>query len=287
MDIETYITPERLEKDVEHLQDWMSKEPHMPKVDDKEWIITFLHHNKYSLEKTKKKLENYYAYRNKYPEVLKNRDPLGEFLSRSRKLFNLSLADRLTKDGERILFGSFNPDTTGFDIWEHMKYGFMIVDTFYLEHDRHQYCMSITDCRNLSYAFFLKALPGIKTGIDIFFTAYSDRLKAFHIINAPAGVEKVLNGFKSFLPAKIADRFFVHSSPKELLQVVDENVVCSDFGGKGPRLAEYDEYTVNLMKKHRQWYLGQDDVTTNEDLRRKTPSQIEELKGSFRKLEVD
>nr|XP_018909246.1 PREDICTED: uncharacterized protein LOC109038597 [Bemisia tabaci] len=181
----------------------------------------------------------------------------------------------------------FNEDTSLFNVTNHLKRLFMIVDLFYLEYDRHDSLHSVTDCQNLSYTYFLKALPGIKAGMDIFFTAYSDRLKAFHIINASPGLEKVFNGFKSFLPAKIADRFFVHSSIDELIQILGEDATCTDFGGKGPSYSECDEYTTKLIEKHRKWFLEQDDITVNDQLRRKTNNHVEEMKGSFRKIEVD
>lgn len=95
---------ERQQEDIDHLIDWMSKEAHLPKVDDREWLLTVLHHNKYSLEKTKNKLENYFSYRNKYPEVLQNRDPSDKDIAQARLAFNTSSADRLTKDGGRVLF---------------------------------------------------------------------------------------------------------------------------------------------------------------------------------------
>ncbi|CAH0392963.1 unnamed protein product [Bemisia tabaci] len=267
----------------------MSKEPHLPKIEDEEWIKTFLHHNKYRLEKTKKKIDNYYSYRSKYPEVLRNRDPQGKDIIQAREAFTICLSDKWTKEGERIVFMRPSQDTSIFDIKDNLKLLFMITDLYYLERDRHQHSLTIVDCSELSYTHFLKSLPWLKTGMEIFFTAYSDRLKAYHVINAGPGIDRVLNGFKSFLPKKIAERFFVHPSTKDLVRMVDENVVPCDLGGKGPRLAEYDDYTAKLLEKHRDWYLTQDDVASNEDMRRKAHKmdEVEQMTGSFRKIEVD
>ncbi|CAH0392663.1 unnamed protein product [Bemisia tabaci] len=278
---------ERQQEDIDHLIDWMSKEAHLPKVDDREWLLTVLHHNKYSLEKTKNKLENYFSYRNKYPEVLQNRDPSDKDIAQARLAFNTSSADRLTKDGGRVLFCRFSPDASIFDIQNYLKYGAMVCDLSYLEHDRHEYCMSVTDLKDYTYMHFMKALPGIKTGVDIFFGALSFRLRAIHVINCAPGLEKFLNVFKGFLPAKFAERFYVHSSTEELLKYVDEDVVCSDFGGKGPSLADYDKYTAELLEKHRKWFLEQDNMLVDDTLRRKGQKQVEEMTGSFRKLDVD
>lgn len=72
---DTEATPQRLKEGVQHLKEWLAKQPHLPNVDDEEWLATFLCQCKLSLEKAKSKLDGYFSYRNKYPQLLKNRNP--------------------------------------------------------------------------------------------------------------------------------------------------------------------------------------------------------------------
>nr|XP_018909423.1 PREDICTED: clavesin-2-like [Bemisia tabaci] len=287
MENESLTAPERLKSDVEHLKDWLAKEPHLPEIEDDEWLATFLFHNKFSLEKTKLKLDGYFSVRNRYPEVLKNRDPLGPDIEKAAVAYNQSYASRLTKNGERVLFARPSADSGLFNATNHLRRIFMMCDLIYLEHDRHSAVMTVTDCTHLSYQHFLKGFPLVKVASDIFTAAYSERMKAFHLINTPTYINTIVEAIKKIIPEKFTSRVFVHASSDSLKEFVDEEVLCSDFGGKGPPFAEYDEHTRKLLEKHRKWFLEQDSICADERLRRKDENHIDELRGSFRKLDVD
>lgn len=47
------------------------------------------------------------------------------------------------------------------------------------------------------------------------------------------------------------------------------------------------EHTIKLVEKYKDWFIEQGNISSNEQLRRKGENQVEEMKGSFRKLEVD
>jgi len=65
--------PERIDEDIETLRTWISKQPHLKARQDAQFLIAFLRGCKYSLEKTKLKLDNFYAMRGAVPELYKNR----------------------------------------------------------------------------------------------------------------------------------------------------------------------------------------------------------------------
>lgn len=61
--------PERIEADLQALKTWIDQQPHLnPRTDD-QFLVAFLRGCKYSLEKTKAKLDKYYTLRTKYPEL--------------------------------------------------------------------------------------------------------------------------------------------------------------------------------------------------------------------------
>lgn len=56
--------------------DWYQKQPHLPKISDKE-LALFLHSNYYLVEPTKLTINSYFTLRTHVPEFFSNRDPLG------------------------------------------------------------------------------------------------------------------------------------------------------------------------------------------------------------------
>lgn len=61
--------PDRIEADLETLKTWIRQQPHLnPRTDD-QFLVGFLRGCKYSLEKTKSKLDKFYTLRTKYPEL--------------------------------------------------------------------------------------------------------------------------------------------------------------------------------------------------------------------------
>jgi len=66
--------PERREADVQAIRDWLKKQPHIIAEPSDQLIISFLRGCKFSLERTKEKLDMYYTMKTIVPEFFKNRD---------------------------------------------------------------------------------------------------------------------------------------------------------------------------------------------------------------------
>lgn len=77
--------PELKMSDLELLKDWMNKQPHLPIIETF-ILIPFLHSNYYSIEPTKKMIEDFFTTTTHAPEIFSNRDAIA--CKELRKIFN-------------------------------------------------------------------------------------------------------------------------------------------------------------------------------------------------------
>jgi hypothetical protein len=66
--------PSRRAADVQAIREWLKKQPHIKGNPDDQTIIGFLRGCKFSLERTKEKIDMYYTMKTALPEFFGNRD---------------------------------------------------------------------------------------------------------------------------------------------------------------------------------------------------------------------
>jgi hypothetical protein len=68
--------PDKIPEMVQMLKDWIAKSPHLNARTDDQFLVNFLRCCKYSVERTKQKIDLYYTLRTHMPEWVQDRDPL-------------------------------------------------------------------------------------------------------------------------------------------------------------------------------------------------------------------
>ncbi|CAH0395066.1 unnamed protein product [Bemisia tabaci] len=286
--MEATSTPTSTREAARHLKEWLSQEPHLPNVEDEEWLETVYRHNKCSLQKSKRKLENYFSMKTKYPNILKNRDPTSAEILEARKAYPVAYSSKRTRDNCRIMHMLWGPETGTWDMDQILKRNFMLHDVICFREDPDtvgMYC--ITDLSGITYQHIVKGLLGFRAVNEIMSAGYSERMKGTYYINAPHFMSSFMDILKSILPKNMAERTSILNSREEILSIFDEDVLSVDFGGNGPTFKDYEEWTQSVLEKHKSWLEEQESYCSNEALRRRGKDELEEMSGSFMKLEVD
>ncbi|KAF2879513.1 hypothetical protein ILUMI_26655 [Ignelater luminosus] len=68
----------RINEDLEHIEEWLKKQPHLNVRKDPQFLISFLRCSKFSLQRTKEKLDFFYTMKTLTPEFFMNKDPFNK-----------------------------------------------------------------------------------------------------------------------------------------------------------------------------------------------------------------
>ncbi|KYN35701.1 Alpha-tocopherol transfer protein-like protein [Trachymyrmex septentrionalis] len=292
------------DKDLEMIKEWLAKQPHLPKFDDDQRIMTFLRGCKFSLEKCKRKLDMYFTMRAIVPEFFSNRDITRPALQEIIKLVHLPPLAGLTHKGCRVIvMRGIDKDVPTPNIPESMKIVFMIGD-IRLKEEEHGVAgdVYILDAAAATPTHFAKFTPPVvKKFLICAMEAYPVKLKEVHVINISPLVDTILNFVKPFLKEKIRNRIFMHSDIKTLYDYIPREILPAEYGGDAGPIQNIHGTSISLflfiwdmwMKKLEEygpWFAEQEAMKTNEALRPgkpKTQDDLFGLDGSFRQLSID
>lgn len=201
---------ERISSDVDALRQWISKQPHLnPNIDD-QLLVTFLRGCKYSLERTKQKIDTYFTIKTTMPE-LSNRDPTDPVLLEIIRLGLFVVLPTSNKPGgPRVLIIRMFVYKPGQFKISSLQTVFTMV-TEILTRDDDNYAISglqiFCDLTNVGWAHFLELEP---SHIKKFFTMLQDalpgRFKGIHYYRPPTGFETFVNLVRTFLNEKNKER---------------------------------------------------------------------------------
>uniref|UniRef100_A0A6P7GHK6 Uncharacterized protein LOC114342716 n=1 Tax=Diabrotica virgifera virgifera TaxID=50390 RepID=A0A6P7GHK6_DIAVI len=76
-------TNKDLEEDVKLIKEWLKTQPHLPEIPSDHMIASFIWINKFSLEKTKQRIDLYYTNRSTMPYVFQFANPKSQFMKTS------------------------------------------------------------------------------------------------------------------------------------------------------------------------------------------------------------
>ncbi|XP_050361954.1 alpha-tocopherol transfer protein-like [Nymphalis io] len=289
--------PNRISSDISAIRQWMEKQPHLKSVNPSDqWLLAFLRGNKFSLEKTKNKLDMCYTLRTVVPEIFSNRNPFDPTV---QAILNMGIFLPLrvceSEDSCRICLQRFKDfDSSKYRFIEVLKVCFMILEIMILEDDNFIIAGEelIVDAAGLDLNILSQWTPSLaKKCVTIFEKALPVRVKSSHIFNISSGYESAYNLLKIFLSEKLKKRFHIYGNGFEsLYDVISLNIMPKEYGGEQGTVQELTDYWKKKVESYSDWYLREECACSDESLRQGNPNTSSSLfgvEGSFRKLQVD
>ncbi|KAI5725187.1 hypothetical protein M8J77_012235 [Diaphorina citri] len=286
------------DKDLEHIKEWLKRQPHLPQFNDDQRIMTFLRGCKFSLEKTKKKLDMYFTMRAAVPEFFANRDPTSPELQETMKQVHVPPMPGLTPNGRRVIImrASDLDQVLSADAATGMKLVLMIGDIRLKEEsvgvagDVYVFDAAIATPQNFA-AHIAKFTPTlIKKFLICVQEAYPVKLKEIHIINASGIVDTIINLVKPFIKEKIRNRIVVHADMESLYKSIPKDVLPEEYGGYAGDIKTINEQWMKKIESYRDWFKEQETVKADEAKRPGKPKTHDDLfgmEGSFKQLSID
>ncbi|XP_026756871.2 alpha-tocopherol transfer protein-like [Galleria mellonella] len=293
--VELNEDPRRLKEDLQHLKDWIAKQPHLRVRTDDQWLTVFLRGCKYSLERTKQKLDLFYTFRNIAPEFfrIKHTDPY------FYEIFNLGIMIVLPKPigPTSPIVGIFRPgpcDPKKYDIMDVMAATHVLQKVVLVDNDHASVAgfQSIMDLEGTTMAHFTQMTPFQMKKMMVFSQdAAPIRMKGFHYLNTPPGFETVFNLVKGFMNEKNRSRLHVHNKNyDELYKHIPKEVLPAEYGGNGGTIEEILNYWKKKVQEYDSWLEEDEKYGVDESKRPGKPKTAEDLlgiDGTFRKLDFD
>ncbi|XP_013105387.2 alpha-tocopherol transfer protein-like [Stomoxys calcitrans] len=290
--------PKRIQDDLNNFKEWIKEQPHLRARMDDQFLIAFLRGCKYSLEKAKTKLDNFYTFKEKYPELLKRpnlEDPKVRELLRLGII--LYLPEPLTEAGPRIVLvrnGAYDPSKYSFAELAQMRT--LIQDIVLMEDDVAVVAgiIFVLDFSEVGMSHLFQINPGVMRKVSQYTEkALPLRVKASHFIDTPLVFEPVFNWVKPLMPQKMQGRLYVHGSKREeLFKIIPKKLLPKDYGGENLSIQELIDMWEQKVLSYADFFKDDDKYGVDESLRvqQKATNSTEStagLVGSFRKLVVD
>lgn len=208
-------TPERIASDLAALKTWISKTPHLnPRTDD-QFLMVFLRSSKFSLERAKERLDNFYAIRSALPDVFANRLVTDELIDFLREGIFFPLPHTDSPAGARLFMFRVSYDPEKYDCPGIYRMFTMLTDIMMLEDDKLIVSGSkyVTDFKGAKAAHFTAFTPTFMKKLAVVLQDGNPfRAKSLQYINCSSTVATVVNLFKTFTNEKLRSRVSFESS---------------------------------------------------------------------------
>ncbi|XP_031345120.1 retinol-binding protein pinta-like [Photinus pyralis] len=288
----------RLTSDIQQIRDWINKQPHFNFDIGDQLLVSFLRCSKFSLERTKERLDRYFTIRTMAPEVFTNRDPLlPELQAILEAGFILPLPNVAKENNHRIIVLRYsnNLDPNLMTMVNIAKLSYMILDILLREDDNAVVSGVVfwSYCKDCPSKYAIQLTPASLQRYSVIEEkGFPFRMKGAYYSHVPQIFEACYNIFKVFCSDKLKQRMGLYSESniEELFKKIPKDLLPQEFGGCNGSVKDLTVFWKDKVESCRDWFLKDEHCKIDERLRPGTPktcSEVFGLEGSFRKLDLD
>ncbi|CAH2238103.1 jg18486 [Pararge aegeria aegeria] len=257
--VELNEDPNRIDKDLQHIKDWLEKQPHIRARTDDQWLVAFLRGCKYSLERTKEKLDLFYSMHTLAPELFRIRpsDALfNEILGLGTYTILPKPADPTSPMVTIVRPGTYDPERH--NIYDIFSVSILMQSMLLAENDTMTVAgvRTILDLEGVTMAHFFQMTPTVLKRMAVLSQdATPIRMKGTHYINTPPGFETLFNAMKNLLNEKNRSRLYVHNKNyEEMYQYIPKEILPAEYGGNCGTFKEINEYWLTKVQDYSSWF---------------------------------
>ncbi|KAB7496406.1 Clavesin-2 [Armadillidium nasatum] len=234
--------PKRVREDIEHIRQWIKKQPHLHIRTDDAFILRFLRGCKFSLEKTKQKIDMHFTLKAMVPEWYRGRDPEDPVTREILKRGIMVALKDLDNKNRRVLIMRNNYDAKEYELSVLNKAIYMLGDVFYEIDEIHQVTglVMIMDLKDSTMAHFLLYPPAVmKKAMVLWQDGYCARHKGMYYINMNSAFETMFKAFSVFFNEKMKKRLKVYGADyEEIYKDIPKRIMPKEYGGEAGTMEE-------------------------------------------------
>ena len=151
--------------------------------------------------------------------------------------------------------------------------------------------VGLLDLQGATLAHAMSMTPTLVKKAVTCWDAFPVRQKGMHYYNTPAGMDPVVNLFRSFMKEKMKRRLWFHGTDQQSLHAaIPPECLPEEYGGTLGSVEDMVQHWVKRMEENREFFIDYMQYGVDESRRRgkqKTAADLFGIEGSFRKLEID
>jgi len=276
---------------------WISQCPHLKQACTEDlFLTTFLRGCKFSLERTKEKLDNFHAIKTSLPEWFDNWDPKDPAVQEILSAGIFLPLPGFDREGRLVTLsrsGKVVPSKMKLDDLIRTSLMVMAVARAGEQQSVIRGLVQVQDMEGLgAHHLSLFNIPTIKKLIKMGESAWPLRPKMAHILNRPSLVDTVADLVKGLQKEKMQRRQVVHPQGdySGLVEDLGKDILPVEYGGTNGSVEDLAQFWKKEVEASAEWLTTQTKYKSEENLRRGSPKLHADLfgiEGSFRKLDID
>uniref|UniRef100_A0A2H1VYX3 SFRICE_012374 n=1 Tax=Spodoptera frugiperda TaxID=7108 RepID=A0A2H1VYX3_SPOFR len=277
------------------IEKWLKSQDHLVKKDfSKDYIERCIVTSNGSIERAKKQIDKLATFKTLIPKYFQVVNILDSDVTPILDTGYLTLLPNLTKEYHRVSVLKLKStiDVKSSDFVQLFKV--IIVTAEYLK--LHDYCrgyMLVCDLLEANPADALSKLNLVELQqfLPILTEGYGSKIKGIIFLTSSKFIDGFIKLIKPFFSDKIASRLHVAPTLEALRELLSEDVLPEEYGGKAPSLAVLHEKLVKQLssEKHQAVMKEMNRARTDETKRQrdKFNDQYMGMAGTFRTLSLD